>query len=231
MGLGNPTQLSPKLSPYPTGTPDELAKMGEDLAVVFSCAVPVRTAGGIPVVRGCNQATKCAKFFRNERIGAFGPSSTTDGAAGQGPENVPFSIETAEGDYMESFIPCHAFFGGLYGRMLASRNPEANTGEKIHILGKAGEAKIVTYTTLPRTPGSTTDMTLVTTENVITVPKHVRPFELDPRWKMRRARQEEESEQAIEEVLGESASAGMPDGETGEEQVTAGALPVKRKRA
>jgi hypothetical protein len=232
MGIGNPTRLSPENSHFPTGTPTELREMGKDLSEVFSCAVPHRDgASGVPVVRGCPHAARCAKFFRNEKIGTFGPKSANPGAEGQGPENVPFSIETAEGDYMESYIPCHAFFGGLYGRMVAARDPEANTGERIHILGKAGETKIVTYTTLPEAPGSTTNMRLITTEEVLTVPKHVRPYELDPRWKMKRARMAEEAEQAVEDVLGESVAGALEDGPQAGETVSADALPVRRKKA
>jgi len=232
MGLGNPTQLSPENAHYPTGTPKELREMGKDLGQVFSCAVSQRDgASGVPVIRGCAHAARCARFFRNEKIGTFGPAGTNPGDAGEGPENVPFSIETAEGDYMESYVPCHVFFGGLWGRMVASRDPENATGEKIHILGKAGEAKIVTYTTLPEAPGSTTNMKLVTTEEVLTVPKHPRPFELDPRWRMKKARMAEEAEQAIEEVLGASVAEVLEPGPVDGETVTAGALPQRRKKA
>lgn len=233
MGIGNPTQNLPRFAPYPTGTTDELRTMGEDVREVFSCAVPHVDANKMAIVRGCPRAVTCAKFFRNEKIGNFGPRSTEPGAQGQGPENVPFSIETAEGDYMESFMPCHAFLGGPYGRMMAARNPETNTGEKIHILGKAGEAKIMISTTLPRTPGpkgNGADMTLVTTEEVIVVPKHRRPQELDPRWKMRQARAAADADEAIDAVLGESAGAEMPVGEVSGEAASVESLPVRRRR-
>lgn len=232
MGIGNPTQLLPRFAPHPTGTPAELREMGENLSEVFSCAIP-HVEGLKTVLRGCPRAGTCNKFFRNSKIGDFGPKDTHPETPGQGPENVPFSIETAEGDYMETFLPCHVFLGGPYGRMMAARNPEANTGEKIRILGKAGEAKIMISTTLPRTPGpkgNGGDMTLVTTSNVIEVPKHARPFELDPRWRMRQAQRAEELEEAVDDVLGESAGAGMPVGKVdAEPQVTAESLPVRKK--
>lgn len=228
MGIANPSQLSPKNAPYPTGTPAELETMGEDLSRVFSCAVTERNDSGIPIVRGCPHAARCSKFFRNEKIGDFGPKATSPGSAGEGPENVPFSIETAEGDEMESWLPCHAFFGNVYGRMMASRDPETDSGEKIRILGRAGEAKVLVSTTLPRTPGSTTDMVLVTTNEVVTVPKHPRPFELDPRWRIKRARQVEEAAAVVDDVLGKSAAADMPEGPIEGEMLSASAVPTKR---
>lgn len=229
MGISNPTQQTPKNANFPTGTPAELEQMGEDLSRVFSCAVTQKTESGIPIVRGCPHAARCSKFFRNEKIGAFGPKSSKAGSAGEGPENVPFSIETAEGDEMESWIPCHAFFGSLYGRMMASRDPDTDTGERVRILGKAGEAKVLVSTTLPRTPGSTTDMVLITTNEVVTVPKHPRPFELDPRWRLKRARQVEEADAVLDEVLGDSAAADLPEGRIDGEEVTASALPMRKR--
>lgn len=231
MGIGNPSGLIPRTAPFATGTPDELLEMGEDLREVFSCAIPSVDANKRAIIRGCPRAGTCAKFFKDKRLGGFAPKNTQPGTPGQGPENVPFSIETAEGDYMESYMPCHVFLGGPYGRMMAARNPEANTGEKIHVLGKAGEAKIMVSTTLPKSPKSLTDMTLVTTNDVIVVPKHPRPQELDPRWKVKRARMEAEAEEAVDDVLGESVGAHMPEGDAGAAQAAVESIPVRKKGA
>jgi len=234
MGLGNPTQLLPRFAPYPTGTPDELREMGENLAEVFSCAIP-HVEGLKTIVRGCPRAGTCQRFFRSEKIGNFGPKDVRPESPGQGPENVPFSIETAEGDYMETFLPCHVFLGGPYGRMMAARNPEVNTGEKIRILGKAGEAKVMLSTTLPKIPGPKPsgqgDMTLVTTQEVIVVPKHRRPAELDPRWRMRQAQIAEELEDAVEDVLAASAGADMPVGAVEGQKATVESIPERKKSA
>lgn len=229
MGLGNTNSQSPTTSMNPTGTPAELEAMGHDLGAVRSCAVPSVNASGIPILLGCPRAADCAKFFRNKRIGDFGPKSLASGTPGAGPANVPYSLETAEGDYFESYAPCFSFFGGVYGRMIASRNPMLNTGEKIHILGLEGEAEIMVTTTLPQSPGSLTNMTLVTTTSVDKVPKFKRPHEVDPTWKMRRARQIADADEALDDMLGESAAGALDAGEAGEEEVTAGAIPVRRK--
>lgn len=232
MGIGNPTQLLPRFAPHPTGTPEELRSMGENLAEVFSCAIP-HVEGLKTVLRGCPRAGTCNKFFRNSKIGDFGPKDTHPETPGAGPENVPFSIETAEGDYMETFLPCHVFLGGPYGRMMAARNPEANTGEKIRILGKAGEAKVMISTTLPKVPGPKPtglgDMTLVTTTEVITVPKHRRPQELDPRWRMRQAERAADLEDAVDDVLGESAGAALPVGKVDGSATSVESIPVRKK--
>lgn len=200
MGIqGSPN--SPRNAFFPTGTPEELTVLGEDLSEVHSCAVPVSDGRGGTTLRGCpfaGKKSRCHAMFngRNPRIGDFGPKTDTPGEVGQGPENVPFSLRTAEGDELESFMPCHRFLIAVYPRMLAARNPQNPSGEKIRILGKAGETKIVVTHSLPVAPGSTKDVRMMHDTQVITVPKHIRPKELDPRWKERMLRDAADDQEA-----------------------------------
>ncbi len=200
MGIQGSGQ-SPRNSFFPTGTPDELKVLGEDLSQVHSCSVPVSDGQGGMRVRGCAFAGKkgrCLAMFsgRNPRIGEFGPKSDEPGTAGVGPENVPVYIRTVDGDEVETFMPCHRFLISVYPRMLAARNPQAPSGEKIRILGKAGEAKIVVTHSLPAEPGSQKNMKMVNHTDVITCPKHIRPRELDPRWQERLLRDRADDSEA-----------------------------------
>ena len=232
MGIQNPTQILPRNAPYPTGTPAELVAMGEDLREVFSCAIPHDDGQRHAIIKGCPRAGTCQKFFKSEKIGNFAPRSTVPGTPGQGPENVPFSLQTEDGSYLETYLPCHIFLSGPYGRMLASRNPEMNSAEEIHILGKAGEAKIMLSTTLPRSPRGGPrgdDMTLITTNDVIVVPKHKRPAELDPGWRMRQSRRAAEADEAVEDVLGVSAGEALPVGPVSDVQAAVESIPQRRK--
>lgn len=238
MGLGSNKNASE--SYFPTGTTSELREMGIDVSKVHSCAIP-DDAGG---VRGCPHALRCAKFFSNPRVGGFGPKGTKPGTEGQGPENVPYHIETAEGDEKEDFQVCHMFMGGLFKRMLASRVPDDLTGEvsgeRIRILGVAGKTQIVTYETLPVEPklcNKTGNITMKTTELVQLVPKHPRPKDLDPRWRERKARAAADTDAVIDDLIEESVVADMADDAVatpvpvggGSSDTTATAEPIRRR--
>lgn len=253
MGVQGATQ-TPRTSFLPTGTPDELKRLGEDIGDVHSCAVPVSDGHGGSKLKGCPFAGKKGRCFamfngRNPRIGDFGPKSVEPGTAGQGPENVPFCLRTTDGDELETFMPCHRFLASVYPRMLAARNPQSPSGEKIRILGRAGEAKIVVTYSLPEDPklcNKNGNNTMVHDTQVITVPKHIRPHEMDPRWKERLARDKaDESEAAAaftddetdvssidaasdepEEVIPVSA---LPGAEPVEAQAVAEEAPIRRR--
>ena len=219
--------------------------MGEDVSQVFSCSVPVKDGQGGHTLRGCPFAGKkgrCFRMFngRNPRIGDFGPKTEAPGDTGHGPENVPFALRTADGDEFESFMPCHRFLIAVYPRMLAARDPREPSGEKIRILGKAGEAQIVQTFSLPEEPkrcNKNGNNTMVHETTVSTCPKHVRPFELDPRWKERAARDradmaEESAAYTEDDDAGVDVASDEPDAVLPPEPVavTAEAAPVIRRR-
>ena len=234
MGLGrNSSSISADVANFPTGTPSELEEMGHNLADVHSCAIPNPNAG----IKGCMYAVRCSKFFSRDKVGGFGPKASRPGVAGHGPEYVPYSIETAEGDGKEDFTACHSFMAGLFDRMLSSRIPSDITGtvsgETIRILGVAGKAQIVTYETLPQDPklcNKNNNVTMLTEMKVITVPKHPRPKEMDPRWRERRARGEQDADDAIDDLMDDSVAGSLVDDVVGESDSGASAEPVLKRR-
>ena len=213
MGLGKlPGHQKADESHVPMGTPDELRVMGHDLSLVNSCAVPDPDNG----IKGCIHAVRCSALFGRAKLGGFGPKSTARGTAGLGPEHVPYHLSTAEGDEKEDFIPCHTFVGALLPRMLASRIPDALTGqvsgETIRIIGRAGETDIVVHDYLPKRAGNRDkDYRMESSVRVMKVPKHPRPQELDPAWKVRRARAEQDADDVMDDFMAESAADVMTD--------------------
>ncbi len=124
---------------------------GLDVSKIPTCAVPQK-AGDNFVVRGCNQATKCARFgFGLVHLGGFGPhpdpnGNPVPGRGGDGPENVPYySYNRPTGTEKEDFMPCHTWFVSMHDKYEQQRN----TGDVIEILGREKETKIVQLEVLP----------------------------------------------------------------------------------
>jgi len=197
----------------PQGTPDELRAHGLDVREVASYCVTLLSGDGQVLIKGCPVAARCSRFFgKKSAIGGFGPPSDIPGTPGTGGrENVPYSIE-ADGMYKEDFIPCDAFMSGLYQRMLASRDPENPTGEKIRVLGKAGEARIEIVEVTSEDPincNRNGNSRIKQTTKVITVPKMKRLGEraVDgtmPRQASRQIEAEADAEALIQEAIGQS---------------------------
>ena len=208
MGLNRNSESggeSPKTALFATGTPAELRELGVNLGDKPSCAVPDPQNG----IMGCPHAANCSKLFGQDRFGGFGPKSAAKGTAGQGPEYVPYYVETPEGDAKEDFIRCSAFMAGLYGRMLAMNDPTEPSGEVIQILGVAGQTKIRTFLLLPEEPKSKTNTRMAEeVEQVFVVPKHPRPKDVDRRGTLRQsaAMREAAEKHKFERVTGHSSA-------------------------
>jgi hypothetical protein len=224
-------QMTPKLAYFPIWNPEELKAQGEDLATVHSCAIPKEGE-----IKGCMYARRCSRLFGQkgtriaERIGDFGPQSLTPGTPGQGPEIVPYSIETADGFEKEDHTICHIFMASIYPRMIASHNPdpEFRSDERIRILGKAG-MDIFVKDLVPEDPKACNkngNYTMVATEGVQRVPKYREWMKLPARVKARMLGRKADAEEAIESLLGETAAA--------EDEALAAvaeeSTPVRRKR-
>ena len=231
MGLGNNNGfVSPRDAALPMGTPAELGAAGYSLSECHSCAIPA------PGIKGCMYAEKCSRLFgkKGQRFGGFGPPSTAPGTPGQGYENVAYSLETIEGDYKEDYTYCHMFMATLYNRMLASRDPEFPSAERIHLLGKAGETDIIVWETLPQAPklsNTNRNYTMVTTEKIVPVPRVQRLAEIDQRARSRRAATLADNEDYLAGFAGESrAPAGASPADSEPASAEAEEAPIPRRR-
>lgn len=188
MGLQTADKQTPLEALFPTGTPAELKKLGHNLREVHSCAIPEDGR-----IRGCPFAFDCAlRKFGNPDEGGFGPPDVEPGTPGQGPRNVGYFLQTQEGSSMEDYMRCSAYMTVLFNR----EQKQDETGEVIMVIAQEGE-RIETIKTVPVDPvlcNKNGNMTMKTYTEVIEVPKHARPGEVDirqgVRTKMRKDRME-----------------------------------------
>lgn len=186
MGIKSNSMQVPSQALFPTGTPAELKAAGHNLLEVHSCAIPVDGR-----IRGCPHARVCAlRKFGNPDDGGFGPPDAEPGTAGKGPKNVGYYIRTQEGSEKEDWIRCSAYMTVLFPR----EEKQDETGEQIMVVAQEGEVIEIERSVAqdPKLCNKNGNVTLITTTEMIEVPRHLRPAEVDRkqgmRQKMREAR-------------------------------------------
>lgn len=245
----------PAHSNNPLGTPAEMEAAGYDVSEVASCCVPV-IVNGVAQKRGCMYADRCSNLFgrKGMRFGGFGPPSDKPGTEGKGREYVPYSIEYSDGSYKEDFTWCHIFLGGHLYDLLMNQNTPNYKGDKVRLLGKAGEgghtgkgADILVVEAMPADPNNnkTRNYKITQEEKVVTVTAAPRLPQLLGLLASRRANSVAEESEFIASLGGESRAAGIPPsgdvggGAASAEPVEAStdsgtegdeALPVRRRR-